>query len=187
MSFFVPVKSRGDFAYGDGASTNGSISTRCQLQLRPGMPASTGLGQPSPQVAPADRPVRSRLFRSCAKSRFHLASQFQSVISQGPGRRFRGALDSRDRGLPFSVLNRIPLLGKLGLVEPKLTLGQFFDFPLDIDAGGFLNLPYPVQAKSDLCDPGLSSRNLLFPLSVRFFTGCPARCSLLNGLQLRLL
>jgi len=34
------------------------------------------------------------------------------------------------------VLNLIPLLGKLGLVEPKLTLGQFFDFRLGIDAGG---------------------------------------------------
>jgi len=33
-------------------------------------------------------------------------------------------LNVRDRGLPFSVLDRIPLLGELGLVEPKLTLGQ---------------------------------------------------------------
>ena len=97
------------------------------------------------------------------------------------------ALDSRDRGLPFSVLNLIPLLGELGLVEPKLTLGQFFDFRLGIDAGGFFNLPYPIQAKRDLRDPGLSSRNLLLPLSVRFFAGRPARRSLLNGLQLRLL
>ena len=93
----------------------------------------------------------------------------------------------RDRGLPFSVLNLIPLLGELELVEPKLPLGQFFDFRLGIDAGRLFDLPYPVQAKRDLCDPGLSSRNLLFPLSVRFFTGRPARCSLLNGLQLRLL
>src|SRR5271165_2249011 len=86
------------------------------------------------------------------------------------------ALDSRDRGLPFSALDLIPLLGKLGLVEPKLALGQFFDFPLGIDAGGFFNLPYPVQAKRDLRDPGPSSRNLLLPLGVRFFAGRPARC-----------
>jgi hypothetical protein len=85
------------------------------------------------------------------------------------------------------VLNRIPLLGELALVEPKLTLGQFFDFPLGIDAGGLFNLPYPLQAKRNLRDPGLSSRNLLLPLGVRFFAGRPARCSLLNGLQLRLL
>jgi hypothetical protein len=58
------------------------------------------------------------------------------------------ALDSRDRGLPFSVLNRIPPLGELGLVEPKLTLGQFFDFPLGIDAGGLFNLPYPVPGEA---------------------------------------
>jgi hypothetical protein len=69
------------------------------------------------------------------------------------------ALDSRDRGLPFSVLNLIPLLGELGLAEPKLKLGQFFDFRLGIDFGGLFNLRYPVQAKRD---PGLSSRNLLF-------------------------
>ncbi|MFZ3374140.1 MAG: hypothetical protein WA183_01125, partial [Chthoniobacterales bacterium] len=29
----------------------------------------------------------------------------------------------------------IPLLGELGLLEPKLMLSQFFDFPLGIDAG----------------------------------------------------
>ncbi len=84
------------------------------------------------------------------------------------------------------MLNLIPLLGKLGLVEPKLTLGQFFDFRLGIDASGLFNLPYPVQAKRDLCDPGLSSRNLLFPLSVRFFACGPARRSLLKVLELRL-
>jgi len=35
-----------------------------------------------------------------------------------------------------------------------------------------------------LRDPGLSSRNLLLRLSVRFFAGCPARRILVNGLQL---
>ena len=38
-----------------------------------------------------------------------------------------------------------------------------------------------------LRDPGLSSRNLLLRLSVRFFAGRPARRILVNGLQLRLL
>jgi hypothetical protein len=39
-----------------------------------------------------------------------------------------------------------------------------------------------------LRDPGLSSRNLLLRLSVRFFAGGrPARRILVNGLQLRLL
>jgi len=85
------------------------------------------------------------------------------------------------------VLNLIPLQRELGLIEPKLMLGQFFDFPLGIDASGLFNLPYSLQAKRDLRDSGLSSRNLLFPLGVRFFAGRPARCSLLNGLQLRLL
>jgi|HubBroStandDraft_6_1064221.scaffolds.fasta_scaffold363392_2 hypothetical protein len=75
----------------------------------------------------------------------------------------------RDRRLPFSVLNLIPLQRELGLVQPKLMLGQLFDFPLGIDAGNLFNLPYPIQTKGDLRDPGLSSRNLLFPLSVRFF------------------
>jgi hypothetical protein len=41
-------------------------------------------------------------------------------------------------------------------------LGQLFDFPLGIDAGNLFNLPYPIQTKGDLRDPGLSSRNLLF-------------------------
>jgi hypothetical protein len=98
-----------------------------------------------------------------------------------------GALDIRDQCLPFSSLDLIPLQRELGLLEPKLMLGQFFDFRLGIDTGGLFNLPYPVQAKRDLRDPGLSSRNLLLPLSVRFFTGRPRRCSLLNRLQLRLL
>ena len=56
-----------------------------------------------------------------------------------------------------------------------------------VDASRFFNLPHPMQAQRDLRDPGLSSRNLLLPLSVRFFAGRPAGRSLLNGLQLRLL
>ena len=40
----------------------------------------------------------------------------------------------RDCGLPFSVLNLIPLVGEPGFVESQLTLGQFFDFRLGVDA-----------------------------------------------------
>jgi hypothetical protein len=80
------------------------------------------------------------------------------VISQVLADAF-SALNSRDRGLPFSALDLIPLLGDFALVEPELTFGQFFDFRL-----GLFNLPYPVQAKLDLCDPGLSSRNLIVVL-----------------------
>ena len=93
----------------------------------------------------------------------------------------------RDQGLPFSALDLIPLLGEFGIVEPNLTLGKFFDFGFRVDAGRFFNLPHPIQAQRDLRDPGLSPRYLLLPLSVRFFADRPARCSLLNGLQLRLL
>jgi hypothetical protein len=50
-----------------------------------------------------------------------------------------------------------------------------------------LQSPHPIQARRDLRNPGLPSRNLLLPLSVRFFAGGPARWPLLNGLQLRLL
>ena len=87
----------------------------------------------------------------------------------------------------FRCARQIKGLGELGFVEPEFTFGQFFDFRFGVNAGRFFNLPYPVQAQRDLRDPGLSSRNLLLPLSVRFFAGRPARCSLLNGLQLRLL
>ena len=66
-------------------------------------------------------------------------------------------LDFGDRCLPFSALDRIPLSGELGLVEPEFTFGQFFDLRLGIDAGGLFNLRYPVQAQRDLRDPGLSS------------------------------
>ena len=96
-------------------------------------------------------------------------------------------LNSRNRGLPFSALDLIPLLGELGLVEPELTFGQFFNFRFRVDAGSFFNLPHPIQALRNLRDPSLSSRNLLLPLSVRFFAGRPARRALLNGLQFRLL
>jgi hypothetical protein len=57
----------------------------------------------------------------------------------------------------------------------------------EANAGCFFNLPHPIQARRDLRNPGLPSRNLLLPLSVRFFAGGPARWPLLNGLQLRLL
>ena len=50
-----------------------------------------------------------------------------------------------------------------------------------------LQSPHPIQARRDLRNPGLPSRNLLLPLSVRFFADHPAGRSLLNGLQLRLL
>jgi hypothetical protein len=93
----------------------------------------------------------------------------------------------RNQCLPFSALDLIPLVGEIGLVQPKLTLGQFFDFRFGVDAGSFFNLPHPIQTQGNLCDPGLSSRHLPLPLSVRFFAGRPARCSLLNGLQLCLL
>jgi hypothetical protein len=37
-------------------------------------------------------------------------------------------------------LDLVPLLGKLGLVEPKLTFGKFFDFRFGVNAGGFFKL-----------------------------------------------
>jgi hypothetical protein len=38
-----------------------------------------------------------------------------------------------------------------------------------VDASRFFNLPHPLQTKRNLRDPGISSRNLLLPLSVRVF------------------
>ena len=95
--------------------------------------------------------------------------------------------DSRDQCLPFSASDLIPLLGQLEIVEPKFALGQFFDFGFRVDARRFFNLPHPIQALRYLRDPGLSPRNLLIPLNVRFFAGCPARRTLSNGLQVHLL
>jgi hypothetical protein len=46
-------------------------------------------------------------------------------------------------------LNLIPLLGELGLVEPKPTLGQFFDFRLGIDACDLFNFPYPSRIREN--------------------------------------
>jgi hypothetical protein len=97
------------------------------------------------------------------------------------------ALDSRDGCLAVPASGIIALPGKFRFVEAHLTLGQFFDFRFGVNARRFFNLPHPLQALRKLRDPGLPSRNLLFPLSARFFTGRPARWSLLNGLQLRLL
>ena len=57
--------------------------------------------------------------------------------------------------LPFSALDFIPLVGEIGLVQPKLTLGQFFDFRFGVNAGGLFNLPHPIQAQRELRDPGL--------------------------------
>ena len=65
------------------------------------------------------------------------------------------ALDSRKGNLPFSALDLIPLVGEIGLVQPKLTLGQFFDFRFGVNAGGLFNLPHPIQAQRELRDPGL--------------------------------
>jgi hypothetical protein len=90
----------------------------------------------------------------------------------------------RDRCLPFSPLDLIPVMGELGIVEPKFTLGQFFDFGFGVDAGRFFDLPHPIQALCDLRYPGLWSRYLLLPLSMRLFARRPARNSLLNCLQL---
>jgi len=57
----------------------------------------------------------------------------------------------------------------------------------EANTGCFFNLPILSKRGADLRNPGLPSRNLLLPLSVRFFAGGPARWPLLNGLQLRLL
>jgi hypothetical protein len=38
-------------------------------------------------------------------------------------------------------LDFIPFLSELGVVEAKLTLGQFFDFRFGVNAGGLFNLP----------------------------------------------
>jgi hypothetical protein len=82
------------------------------------------------------------------------------------------ALDSRKCRLPFSALDLIPLLGKVGPVEPQLTLCQFFDFRFGIDNGGLFNLPYPLRREAR------SARSWSFVaqpaallLSVRFFYG----------------
>jgi len=61
----------------------------------------------------------------------------------------------RNQCLPFSALDFIPLVGEIGLVQPKLTLGQFFDFRFGVNAGGLFNLPHPIQAQRELRDPGL--------------------------------
>ncbi len=61
----------------------------------------------------------------------------------------------RNQWLPFSALDFIPLVGEIGLVQPKLTLGQFFDFHFGVNAGGLFSLPYPIQARRELRDPGL--------------------------------
>ena len=50
--------------------------------------------------------------------------------------------------LTLSPLDLIPLPGELRLVEPKLTLGQFFDFHFGVNAGGFFNLPPPLSKRS---------------------------------------
>ena len=50
----------------------------------------------------------------------------------------------RDRGLPFSVLNLIPLQRELGLIETKLPFHQFCDFRLGIRRRRPLHLPQPV-------------------------------------------
>jgi hypothetical protein len=47
--------------------------------------------------------------------------------------------------------------------------------PVCVDAGGFFNLPHPIQALRDLHDPGLSSPYLLLPLNVRFFAGASSQ------------
>jgi hypothetical protein len=44
------------------------------------------------------------------------------------------ALDSQDQCLAFSALDLIPPLGELGLGEPKLTLGQFFNSRFGVNA-----------------------------------------------------
>jgi hypothetical protein len=55
----------------------------------------------------------------------------------------------RDRGLPFSVLNLIPLQRELGLVQPKLMLGELFDFPLHRRRRPLQSpLPYPNEGRS---------------------------------------
>ena len=71
----------------------------------------------------------------------------------------------RNQCLPFSALDFIPLVGEIGLVQPKLTLGQFFDFRFGVNAGGLFNLPHPIQAQRELRDPGLWAlrRSRIYP------------------------
>jgi hypothetical protein len=73
---------------------------------------------------PIDGERGNRSFFVCRSGR---ASAIFQVLAET-----LSALDSRNRGLPFSALNLIPFLGELGLVEPKLKLAQFFDFRLGI-------------------------------------------------------
>lgn len=80
-----------------------------------------------------------------------------------------------------------PTLGELRFVEPQIPLSEFLDFRSCVHAGGFFNLAYPLQTLRDLRDPGLFSRDLLLPLLARILAGGPARRSLLQALQLRLL
>ena len=104
------------------------------------------------------------------------------MIFQGPG---PGSECSRQSGSMPAVLSvgLVPLLGELGIVEPKLTFGHFFDFRFRVEPGRFFNLPHSFQALRDLRNSGLSPRYMLLPFSVR----CrPARHALLNSLQLRL-
>jgi hypothetical protein len=45
------------------------------------------------------------------------------------------------RAMVFIRVIRFLALGELRMIEPKLMLGQLFDFPHGIDAGGLFNLP----------------------------------------------
>jgi hypothetical protein len=74
----------------------------------------------------------------------------------------------RNRRLAFSALDLTALLCELQVIEPKFPFRQFFDFRFGVNASRF-DLPHPIQTLQNLRDPGLSSYNLLLPLSVRFF------------------
>jgi hypothetical protein len=79
----------------------------------------------------------------------------------------------------------IPLLDELRSVEPELMLCQFYDFRFRVDAAASSISPSLSKCCARLRDPGLSSRNLLFPLSVRFPAVRSVGWSRFNGLQLR--
>jgi hypothetical protein len=59
------------------------------------------------------------------------------------------------------------------MIEPKSPFRQFVDFRFGVNASRFFNLPHPIQTLRNLRNPRCPSRNLLLPLNVRVFAGCP--------------
>jgi hypothetical protein len=72
-------------------------------------------------------------------------------------------------------------MGELRMIKRSFRFRQFFDFRFSVSASRFFNLPHPIQTLHNPRDPRCPSRNLLLPLNMRFFAGCPDGGRLTKG------